>query len=203
MIGRTAVLSFIAVSLLSCIIYLYAIVDNIRIKLSCYCIAGACSVIFILMAVATAYLINRMRKFKSMCEGEATTLGSEQKTLLCIFIVFELSFISRAIFDVVIVSQLESVLESGDQQAQFELFCEILVAFILIDGAPFLSLLFFHCKNFRDAEPVSDESSALQSRNASAQLSVSSTSNSGVMRLDGNGLLTCAEENPSLYVVIG
>lgn len=73
-------------------------------------------------------------------------LAPEQKRLLVIFIIFEVSYLARATFDLFISSIINS-LEELQSEAYLYIIL-ILLSFTFIDGLPLFSLLWYHLQNF-------------------------------------------------------
>ena len=102
------------------------------------------------MAVLTGILIQRMMeraRLSSQHRGSndnKNNLGAEQRTLLINFVIFEVSYLCRAAFDI----SLTKILDKIDDNEGSGTFYASMAAFFVFDGIPYIILLLFHRKNF-------------------------------------------------------
>ena len=95
----------------------------------------------------TIILMLRMKALSRLQYGQVKgcwnkAFGPEQRTLLIIFLTFELSYAARGIFDLEISNFLSNVTTHASSAIV------VMCALILIDGVPYLVILLFHLRNF-------------------------------------------------------
>jgi len=95
--GRILIIVLIVVALTSS--YLFLILVGFTIESATKALSVGFIFTFFLLGAVTFLLIKRMRARSRLDSSLANVLGGEQKTLLVIFFLFELSFLFRAIFD--------------------------------------------------------------------------------------------------------
>ena len=138
-------------------------------------ISSSFLLVFILMFAVLWVLFNGMKERRRFDSSQTDVLSKEQKTMLVIFFIFELGYLVRAVNDSFLYRKSQTQIKVQGPYIVYAVIATM-ISFILIDGCPFYTLLFYHYRNFQvqssKPEPISNSFHSNQNESQESAQSV-------------------------------